>query len=119
MLKSNNKQRKKLTEEIVCEIRALCKNCKDNKDNSSTTEELAKKFDVTIKTINDIVTGKTWKLERKQKRFDRCRKLTEKQAQDIREMYQTGKYLQKDLAKKYHVDQTLISAIIRNKIWIK
>lgn len=34
-------------------------------------------------------------------------------------MYQTGNYLQSELAKKYHVDQTLISAIVRNKIWKK
>ena len=111
MIFSKNKLSKKLTEEKVCEIRVL------HKDKSNTIEELAKKFDVTPKTIGDITTGKTWKLERK--KFDRCRKLTIKQVQEIRELHKTGKYLQLELAKTYNVDQTLISAIVRNKIWIE
>ncbi len=111
MFKPNNKQRKKLTEEDVCKIRMLYN------DKSKTLVELAKKFDVTPRTISDIITGRTWNLERKQKRFDRYRKLADKDVQEIREMYKTGKYLQLDLAKKYHVNQTLISAIIRNKIF--
>lgn len=111
MIYSKNKLSKKLTEEKVCEIRILYK------DKSNTIAELAKKFDVTTKTISDIITGKTWKLERKHKMFDRCRKLTNQQVRDIREMHKTGKYLQLDLAKKYNVNASLISAIIRNTIW--
>lgn len=108
---SKNKLSKKLTEEDVCEIRKLYN------DKSSTKEDLAKKFDVTPKTIDDIITGKTWNLEKRYKKLWRCRKLTSKQAEDIREMYKTGKYFQSDLARKYNVNQTLISAIVRNKIW--
>lgn len=111
MIFSRNKKSKKLTEENVCEIRKLYM------DKPNTTAELAKKFDVTPKTINDITTGKTWNLERKRGRLYRCRKLTSKDARDIREIYRTGKYFQSDLAKKYNVNQTLISAIVRNTIW--
>jgi DNA-binding XRE family transcriptional regulator len=104
---SKNRLSKKLTEEDVCEIRKLYK--------SRRKDELAKIYGVTPKTIDDIITGKTWNLEKMHKK--RCRKLTGKQAEDIREMYKTGKYFQSDLARKYNVNQTLISAIIRNKIW--
>jgi DNA-binding XRE family transcriptional regulator len=110
---SKNKKSKKLTEESVCEIRKLYS------DKSHTTAELANKFDVTSKTINDITTGKTWNLERIHREFNRHRKLTSKEAKDIREMYKTGKYFQSDLARKYNVNQTLISAVVRNKIWVE
>lgn len=45
-----NRSSKKLTEEIVCEIRALYK---DNKDNSTTIEELAKKSFGTYENKSD------------------------------------------------------------------
>lgn len=111
MISSKNKYSKKLTEENVYEIRILYR------DKLITMIELAEKFDVTPRTISDIITGKTWNFERKYKRFDRNRKLTGKQVQEIRKLHKTGKYLQLELAKKYNVNQTLISAIIRNKIW--
>ena len=110
---SKNKLSKKLTEEDVYEIRKL------HSDKLSTTEELAKKFDVTPKTINDVITGKTWNIEKRRKKLERYRKLTIEQAKDIREMYKTGRYLQSDLARKYNVSQTLISAVVRNIIWIE
>lgn len=110
-ISSKNKLSKKLTEEDVLEIRKLYS------EKLNTIEELAKTFNVTPKTINDIITGKTWNLEKRRKKLWRCRKLTSKQAEDIREMYKTGKYFQSDLARKYNVNQTLISAVVRNKIW--
>lgn len=110
MIPSENKKSKKLTEEDVYKIRELYKN------KSNRTLELAKKFDVTSKTISDITTGKTWNLERKRGMLNIRRKLTGKDAKDIREMYKTGKYFQSDLARKYGVNQTLISAIVRNAI---
>ncbi len=107
----SNKHSKKLTEEDVYEIRKLYN------EKSKTSVELAKKFDVTPKTINDIITGRTWNLERKGKMFDRYRKLSGAQVQEIRDLYNTGMYLQLDLAKKYNVGPSLINAIIRKKIW--
>lgn len=111
MISFDNKKSKKLTEEDVYEIRELYKN------KSNTIEELAKKFGVTPKTIDDIATGKTWNIEKRRKMLNRHRKLTSKDAKDIREIYKTGKYFQSDLARKYNVNQTLISAIVRNTIW--
>jgi len=40
-------------------------------------------------------------------------------ANEIRDLYKTGNYTQKELAKKYNVSQVNISLIIRNKIWKK
>ena len=44
-------------------------------------------------------------------------KLTAETVSTIRAQYATGKYSQGVLADKYLVNQTLISAIIRNRIW--
>ena len=40
-----------------------------------------------------------------------------KKANEIRELYDTGDYIQQELAEKYNVDQTKISKIILNKLW--
>jgi len=44
-------------------------------------------------------------------------KLTKSSVLTIRDMYASGKYHQKDLAKLYHVSQALISAIITRRNW--
>ena len=44
-------------------------------------------------------------------------KLTEQQVLEIRADWATGKYTQKQLAKKYDVCQQLISQIVNRKIW--
>lgn len=45
-------------------------------------------------------------------------KLTEKQVVEIRSLYSTGKYTQRELGKKYNVTQGQISRIIRNMEWV-
>ncbi len=40
-------------------------------------------------------------------------------ANEIRELYKTGKYIQKELAEKFNIHSTTISNIIKNKIWKK
>jgi len=53
----------------------------------------------------------------------RCRhkkdKLNQKKADKIRKLYASGKYSQKDIAKKYVVDPSTISYIVNKKIWQK
>ena len=44
-------------------------------------------------------------------------KLTLKIANEIRELWKTGKYLQKELAEIYNTDKQRISRIVLNKIW--
>jgi hypothetical protein len=44
-------------------------------------------------------------------------KLTNKLAAKIRAKYATGKYSQQRLADKYEIHQTLVSAVVRNRIW--
>ena len=49
----------------------------------------------------------------------RGKKLYLEKVNEIRKLYATGNYTQKELAEKFNVSQTLISQIILNKIWIK
>lgn len=43
--------------------------------------------------------------------------LMEKQVLEIRELYKTNKYLQKELAKKFSISKSVINHIILRKIW--
>ena len=43
--------------------------------------------------------------------------ISEKDAQEIRNLYATGKYLEKDIAEMYGIQQVTVSAIITNKTW--
>lgn len=44
-------------------------------------------------------------------------KLTNKQAQEIKILYKTGAYAQRDLARKFQVSQTTIWSIVRGVYW--
>lgn len=46
-------------------------------------------------------------------------KLNKEQVWEIRELYKNNNITQKEIAKIYNVDQSLISDIINNKIWRK
>ena len=50
---------------------------------------------------------------------DRCgkAKLTKEQVSEIRRLYATGRYQQKDLAPMFDVDRTTIHRIVRQKRW--
>jgi len=45
--------------------------------------------------------------------------LTMEIANEIRTLWNTGKYLQKELAEKYNINPSIISMVINNKIWKK
>jgi hypothetical protein len=44
-------------------------------------------------------------------------KLTEKDVKKIRELYQTGNYLQREIADIFNVSQALVSAIFFRRVW--
>ena len=44
-------------------------------------------------------------------------KITEDDVREIRRLYGTGKYRQKDLADRFGIDQTKVSLIILRKNW--
>jgi hypothetical protein len=44
-------------------------------------------------------------------------KLTQQQVLEIRELYSSGNYSQKELSKKFNVSQNLIGLIINRKLW--
>ena len=46
-----------------------------------------------------------------------CVKLNQEEANEIRELHNTGEYSQKELAEKYNIKQVTISNIINFKIW--
>jgi DNA-binding MarR family transcriptional regulator len=43
--------------------------------------------------------------------------LTEEDVISIRELYSSGKYLQRELGDMFEVEQTTVSTIVRNKTW--
>lgn len=63
--------------------------------------------------------GMKYSEEHKRKLSEAKHKLTMDQADEIRELYATGNYLQKDLAKMFGVTVTPISMIVNNKTYRK
>jgi hypothetical protein len=45
-------------------------------------------------------------------------KLNKEKAEDIRKQYKTGKFTQREIAKLYGIQQSCISEIVTNKVWI-
>jgi len=88
-----------------------------------TIKQLADKYDIHEMTIHPILKNKTWydpkyiiTLSRNGKNGS---KLTQKIADDIRQLWLTGKYTMQQLADKFGVGVRNIHHIINNKIWIK
>lgn len=63
---------------------------------------------------NDDDRWKVHKIGPRNENHWKC-KLSDKQVKEIRDLYATGKYYQKDLAKKYKITQSNISCIVMNK----
>lgn len=95
---------------------------------------LAERYGVTLGAINNIVLGRVFKELGRPPRDEikaanrRCRyrprgvlshrsKLTEEQVRAIRSEYSSGKYTQKQLAKKYGVSQMPISNLLTGKTY--
>jgi len=58
-----------------------------------------------------------WADRAQQARNRRSTRLSQKKADEIRELYKKGGITQKELAVKYEVDASLISYVITKKIW--
>ena len=63
-------------------------------------------------------TNCQWITQKENNRKQLQVKLTQKIANEIRELYKTGNYTQKELAKKYNISQYIISKIVNNKLWV-
>lgn len=98
----------KLTSEQVLYIR-------ENTENL-TQKQLGKLFGVTKTAIGSIQRGRTWKsVGGKILKENGNRKIHSKTRRQIRKIYKTGRYSQRELGKMFGVHQMTISRIINEK----
>jgi len=89
--------------------------------NNYMMKQLADEYNVDITCVSLIICNKNWndsnytRVKFENKRYT---KLTQAIADEIRKLYKTGKYLQKQLAKMFNISLQTVGFIIRNKTWI-
>lgn len=104
------KIRRKLTDEQIEEIKNLYAT------GNHTQTQLAKDFEVSLTQIHRIVHGKSWG-DKKHDEVLTKKNLTKEDVIEIRKLYASGKYLQKELAEKFGCSQNHIHHIITYKKW--
>ena len=104
------KRRRKLSDDKIKEIHILFDT------NNYTQTELSKKFNISLTQIHRIVTGKSWG-DKKHDEIITKKNMTIEDARNIRTMYSSGEYTQKELAKKFNCSITHICKIINGKKW--
>ena len=108
--------RAKLTDADVLELRHLYST------GNYTQKELGARFGITQTTVSSIIHGKTWghlpcdRLPR-QVKTQHGSKLTVMQVKTIRQLYDTGNYTHRSLAKQFGVSRTTIASIIKRETW--
>lgn len=102
----------KLTEKQVIQI------CKEYANGTYTQLELANQYGVSESNIGFIIAGKTWQdIERPITNGDGRAKLTVDDVEEIRDLYGTGEYSQRELGEIFGVVQEEIGNIVRGEIW--
>lgn len=103
----------KLTEVQVEDIR------KRYYEGGVTQEDLGKEYGISQVRVGMIVRNEGWVISGEKRKNFRCRssKLTQEIADQIRKEYSVGVLNTIGLAEKYNVHKSLISLILRNKIW--
>lgn len=104
------KIRCKLTPEQVEEIKRL------HSIGNQTQRALAKQFNISETQIHDIITGQSWNNGQKSNHIVKPN-LKPEQVIEIRKLYKTGDYTQKELAKNYGVSVNQIYRIVNRKRW--
>jgi len=102
--------RRKLTDEQISEIRTLFETGK------YTQTQLSKQFGVSLTQIHRIVRDKSWG-NKKHDSIITKKNLTKEDVIEIRFMYASGNYTQKEIAIKYNCSVTHINRIINGKKW--
>ena len=81
-----------------------------------TRKKLSKIYNISLSNIYDIIKNKIW--------VDENYIIPEPKvtmdivkAEEIRKIYKTGKYTQKQISDKYNINRSSVSHIINNKIW--
>ena len=102
--------RRKLNDQQIKEINELC-----SSGNYSQTQ-LSKRFNVSLTQIHRIVNGKSWGNKDHDTILTK-KNLTKDEVIQIREMYLSGNYLQKEIADKFNISPNHVSRIILGKKW--
>jgi transposase len=109
-----NNGNSKLNDDLVLEIRTQY----FNKEKS--LKELSEIFLVDKSVIQDVVKGTTWKHvggPLSNRGFESILVTNEKDAKEMRTLYATGNYHQKQLSKMYNVSLSTVQAILTGKTW--
>ena len=104
------KSRRKLNDQQIKQIIDLY----SSKNYSQS--QLSKQFNVSLTQIHRIVNGKSWG-NKDHNTILTKKNLTKDEVIQIREMYLSGKYLQKEIADKFNISPNHVSRIILGKKW--
>lgn len=104
------KHRRKLTDEQIQKIQLLYAT------HNYTQTQLAKEFDVSLTQIHRIVNGKSWG-NKKHDQVLTKKNLTIENVQQIKLMYITGNYTQKELGVQFNCTTSHINRILNGKKW--
>lgn len=104
------KIRRKLTDQQISEIQSLFST------GEFTQTSLAERFNVSLTQIHRIIKGKSWG-DKKHDEILTKKNMTIEDARTLKELYYTGNYTQKELAKQFNCSVTHINKIINGKKW--
>ena len=104
------KIRRKLSDEQINEIISLY-----SSGNYSQTQ-LSKQFDISLTQIHRIVSGKSWG-NKKHDEIITKKNLTHNDIINIKHMYSSGKYTQKELSIQFNCSLAHMNRIINGKKW--
>jgi len=104
------KHRRKLSDIQIEEIKSLFDT------NNYTQTQLAKQFNVSLTQIHRIVKGKSWGNKAHDEILTK-KNLTIQDVQNIKQLYSSGNYTQKELAQQFNCSTNHMNKIINGKKW--
>jgi group I intron endonuclease len=106
------KIRRKLTNEQIQQIISLYQT------NTYTQTQLSKDFNISLTQIHRIIKGKSWG-DKKHDQIITKKNLTKEQVKELRSLYSSNKFTQKELSIKYNISLSHTNRIINRKKWSK
>lgn len=104
------KHRRKLSDIQIKEVKSLFAT------NNYTQTQLSKQFNVSLTQIHRIVKGKSWG-DKKHDEILTKKNLNIQDVQNIKQMYSTNKYTQKELAQQFNCSLSHMNRILNGKKW--
>lgn len=102
--------RRKLTDEQINQIITLYQT------NNYTQTQLSKDFNLSLTQIHRIVNGKSWGNKSHDEILTKPN-LTEESVKELKSLYATGNYTQKELSLKFNISLSHTNRILRGKKW--